>query len=131
MPRDGSPMRAGEEGDAGPARVGLQRPHALRRDAHHARQAAAASTSDGSRNAVSPAEALPAVRTYRSAGSTTSSQRETESRKLATITVNATARLSAATTPLTATAAVSRTRRARSTASSGSRRCASTGASRS
>ena len=39
-----------------------------------------------------------------------------------TITVSATARLSAATTPLTATAAVSRTRRARSTASNGKAR---------
>jgi hypothetical protein len=47
-----------------------------------------------------------AVRTYRSAGSTTSSQWVTESRKLATITVSATARLSDATTPLMATAAL-------------------------
>jgi hypothetical protein len=55
----------------------------------------------------------------------------TDCRKLATITVSATARLRAATTPLTATAALSRTRRARSTASSGSRRCATAGAMRS
>ena len=57
---------------------------------------------------------------YRSAGSTTSSQVVTESLKLATITVSATAKLSDATTPLTATAALARTRRARSTASNGS-----------
>ena len=55
----------------------------------------------------------------------------TESRKLATITVSATARLSDATTPLMATAALVRTRRARSTASSGSNRCATHGLSRS
>ena len=46
---------------------------------------------------------LPAVRTYSAAGSTVSSQVVTECRKLLTITVNATARLSEATTPLTAT----------------------------
>ena len=55
----------------------------------------------------------------------------TESRKLATITVSATARLSDATTPLTATAALSRWRRARSTASSGSVWRATSGAIRS
>lgn len=54
----------------------------------------------------------PGVRRYRSAGSTTSSQRVTESRKLATITVSATASARLATTPLTATAAVPRMRRA-------------------
>ena len=71
---------------------------------------------------MSPALVLLAVRTYKSAGSTTSSHCVTESRKLATITVKATARLSDATTPLTATLALSRTRRARSTASRGSSR---------
>ena len=42
-----------------------------------------------------------------------------DSRKLATITVSATARLSEATTALTATAALPRTRRARSSANTG------------
>ena len=55
----------------------------------------------------------------------------TESRKLATITVSATARLRLATTPLTATAAVPRMRRARSMASIGSTCCANSGAMRS
>ncbi len=55
----------------------------------------------------------------------------TESRKLATITVSATARLRLATTPLTATAAVPRMRRARSIASIGSTRRDSSGAMRS
>ena len=80
-----------------------------------------AATKRGGKYAVSAAEVPSDVRTYRSAGSTTSSHCVTESRKLATITVNATARLSDATTPLTATAALSRTRRARSTASMHSR----------
>ena len=53
-----------------------------------------------------------------------SSPRFTAPRKLATITVRVTARLSDATTPLTATAALSRTRRARSTASRGRARFA-------
>ena len=86
-----------------------------------------ACTNGGEKYAVSLAE-LPGVeRTYKSAGSTTSSHCVTESRKLATMTVSATARLSEATTPLTATAALSRTRRARSTASIGSKRCATQG----
>ena len=95
---------------------------------------ATACTKSGVKYAVSPvlAVALPlVVRMYRSAGSTWSSQWVTESRKLATITVSATARLSDATTPLMATAALPRMRRARSTASSGSRRCATSGARRS
>ena len=80
---------------------------------------------------MSPLPLPVAVRTYRSAGNTTSSQRVTDSRKLATITVSATARLSEATTPLTATAALERTRRARSIASIGSSQRESSGASRS
>ena len=71
----------------------------------------------------------PEVRRYRSAGSTWSSHWVTEPRKLATITVSATARLSDATTPLMATAALPRIRRARSTASKGNKRCATSGAS--
>ena len=83
-----------------------------------------ACTNAGVRKAVSPAAVLArCARTGRPAAPRPAS-RVTESRKLATITVSATARLSAATTPLTATAALSRTRRARSTASSGSSRCA-------
>ena len=89
---------------------------------------ATACTKSGENQAVSPACVDSAVRRYRSAGSTTSSQWATESRKLATITVSATARLKEATTPLTATAALSRTRRARSTASSGNRRLRNAGA---
>ena len=75
--------------------------------------------------------APPPPRRYRSAGSTTSSQCVTDSRKLATMTVSATARLSEATIPLTATAALSRTRRARSMASVGSSQRDSRGARRS
>ena len=70
---------------------------------------------------------LLAVRTYRSAGNTTSSHRVTASRKLATITVSATARLSAATTPLMAELALARTRRARSRASMGKTRWRASG----
>ena len=84
-------------------------------------------TNSGVKYTVSPLPPVPegaAVRMYRSAGSTTLSHWVTESLKLATITVSATARLSDATTPLTATAALSRTRRARSTASMGSNWCA-------
>ena len=92
---------------------------------------ATACTKSGVKKTVSPAAVELAVRTYKSAGSTTSSQWVMESRKLATITVSATARLSDATTPLTATLALSRTRRARSTASSGSKRCCTTGLTRS
>ena len=54
----------------------------------------------------------------------------TDCRKLATMSVSASARLSAATTPLTATAALSRTRRAGSTATRGSRRWGTRGAMR-
>ena len=89
----------------------------------------AACTNSGLKNTVSLALKLPALRTYRSAGSTRSSHWVTDSRKLATITVSATARLSEATTPLTATAAVSRWRLARSTANRGSVWCATRGAS--
>ena len=95
---------------------------------------ASAATSSGVKNTVSPAPLVVdggAVRTYKSAGRTVSSHWVTDSRKLATITVNATARLKDATTPLTETAAVSRTRRARSTASNGNKRCATSGATRS
>ena len=92
---------------------------------------ASACTNSGGKYAVSLAGLPRAVRTYKSAGNTTSSQCVMESRKLATITVSATARLSEATTPLTATAALSRTRRARSTASRDSSRCATQGLSRS
>ncbi|MCY1217471.1 hypothetical protein D9M72_293860 [compost metagenome] len=101
---------------------------------------ASACTKAGAKVAVSvllvpPLLPLPrppeVARTYRSAGSTTSSQCVTDSRKLATITVSATARLRLATTPLTATAAVPRMRRARSTASIGSTRRANAGATRS
>ena len=92
---------------------------------------ATAWTNSGVKKTVSPAAVELAVRTYKSAGSTTSSHWVMESRKLATITVSATARLSDATTPLTATLALSRTRRARSTASRGSSCCCTHGLTRS
>src|SRR5450830_1612007 len=91
----------------------------------------AARTNSGVKYTVSLALKDLELRTYRSAGSTRSSHTVTDSRKLATITVSATARLSEATTPLTATAADSRCRRARSTASSGKVCRATRGASRS
>ena len=72
------------------------------------------------RNAWSAALPLVALRRYRSAGSTWSSQRATPSRKLATITVSATDSARLATTPATATAAASRSWWARRSASSGS-----------
>ena len=75
--------------------------------------------------------ALPALRTYSSAGNTASSHSVMDVLKLATITVSATARLNDATTPLTATAALPRTRRARSTAKSGKAWRATSGATRS
>ncbi len=53
-------------------------------------------------------ELLPALRAYRSAGSTPSSQAATLSRKLATITVSATLSARLATTPATAALAVAR-----------------------
>ena len=62
-------------------------------------------------------QVLEAVRAYRSAGRTVSSQLDTDARKLATMTVSATARLRLATTPATATVADCRMRRARSSAS--------------
>ena len=69
---------------------------------------------------TSPATSDEPARAYRSAGSTVPSHCVTESRKLATITVSATARLRLATTPATAIVAVWRWWRARSTASSAS-----------
>src|SRR5665811_839964 len=86
-------------------------------------------TNSGLKYTVSLAFMDLALRRYKSAGNTRSSHTVTDSRKLATITVNATARLSDATTPLMATAAVSRWWRARSSASKGSVRRATNGAS--
>ena len=68
--------------------------------------------------ASSAAALLPALRTYRSAGSTWSSQSATPPRKLVTITVSATASARLATTPDTAMVALLRSWRARCTASS-------------
>ena len=94
---------------------------------------ATASAKPGGSRAASPPAACRAERTYSGEGSTASSHWMTEPRKLATITVSATARLRLATTPPTAMAAVPRMRRARSSASrvsgwraaSGCRRCSS------